>query len=284
MRGRGLRVWSWVGRLVLCVGIGALVHAERPVDRIPPVIASEPGRGGRPVWVSAVAASADGRLRMELFGDGSRRNLEEQVRHIAEARESPCAPQVGVDELLPVMERAPYLSEDLCVSSSIVLSHPEASRDSFEALVRHARDIVGGRVVAVDQGFVNGLPSSLFEVELDTVLRTSGELEASDSLYVVYPYAVFRIGDSIFCREEPRYPYRPQIDDRVLLFPASAPIDEHHMLVWPEPEEVVAEKAGVGLLVAKSLQEEEPFTDPATLDGLIERLRIELARSVDGGS
>lgn len=275
---------SWVGLLVLCVGIGGLGRAERPAAGIPAILASEPEREGRPVWVAAGAAAAEGRLRMELFGEGSRRNLEEQVRHIAEAREGRPAPRVAAADLQPVIERAPYLSEDLCSSGSVVFSMPEVPRDSFEALVRHARDIVGGRVAGIDQGFVNGLPSSLIEVEIDTVLRTSGEFAASGNLYVVYSYAVFRIGDTTFCREEPRYPYRPQIDDRVLLFPASAPIDEHHQLVWPEPEEVVAEKPGVGLLVAKTLQEEEPFADPASLDGLIERLRFELPRSVEGGS
>jgi hypothetical protein len=277
-------VSSWFGLLVLCVGIGGLGRAEQPAAGIPAILASGPERDGRPVWVAAGAAAAEGRLRLDLFGEGSRRNLEEQVRYIAEAREGRPAPPVVASDLQPAIERAPYLSEDLCSSGSVVFSMPEVPRDSFEALVRHARDIVGGRVVGIDQGFVNGLPSSLFEVEIDTVLRTSGEFAASGSLYVVYPYAVFRIGDTTFCREEPRYPYRPQIDDRVLLFPASAPIDDHHQLVWPEPEEVVAEKPGVGLLVAKTLQDEEPFAEPATLDGLIERLRVGLVRSVDGGS
>lgn len=278
MTGRGLRASSRVGLLLLSVGIGGSMRAGKPASGVPAIIAGGPDQGGQPVWVSAGAASADGALRLDMFGDASRRNLEEQVRHIAEARKTAPPPDHTPRDLQPVMERAPYLSEELCLSSSIVFSHPQVPRDSFEALVRHARDIVGGRVVAIDQGFVNGLPSSMLEVELDTVLRSSGDFAASRTLYVVHPYAVFRIGNTAFCRKEPAYPYRPQIGDRVLLFPASAPIDAHDMLVWPEAEEVVAEKPEGGLVVGRSLQGEKPFADFSVLDELIQRLRGDLER------
>lgn len=175
------------------------------------------------------------------------------------------------------MEGAPYLSETLCESSSVVFSPSEAPRNSFAELHRHARDILVGTVADIDQGFVNGRPSSLLAVDVETTLRRSGEVAASDRLYVVSPYAVFRIGSTTFCRTEPSSPYRPQRGDRLLLLPVSGPIDEHSLLLWPEPEEIIAEKASGELVVAKTLRDQAPFVALGNLDQLVERFREVLA-------
>lgn len=284
MRPRAFGAWRSVLLLAIVGGSGFGLATSSSEPTIPPILLGDAAQGGSPVWVAAEAAAVNGQLRMEIFGDASRRNVQEEINAIARARERRPSDRPAAGQLLPAMARAPYLSESLCESSTIIFDHPDVPRNSFEALHQYARDIVVGRIVAIDQGFVSGTPSSLLKVEIESVLRSSGDFAASRSLYVVYPYAVFRIGTTTFCRKEPAAPYRPQIEDRVLLLPASMPIDEHDLLAWPEPEEVIAEKTGSELVVARSLQEQEPFTNLGSLDELIERLQVQLEQGGENGS
>jgi len=115
-------------------------------------------------------------------------------------------------------------------------------RDSWEDLRRYARAIVSGQVVGIDQGFQGGLPMSLLEVEVDDIVRSSDDYAATRTLYVAYPYAVFAVGDKLFCRDEPRFAYRPQIGDHLLLFPSHLPRDRNARMLDVEPTEILAQK------------------------------------------
>lgn len=235
------------------------------------------------LWISArAAATPDGELRWRLFGDSDRsllrhegQSLDRALRRVAGSSLSQ-TPQPSA--LQPAAERAPYLDKALCSRSTVLFSHrrDDKPRDTWEDLRRYARAIFSGRVIAIDQGFQGGLPMSLLEVEVDQVVRSSDDYAHTGTFYVAYPYAVFTVGNQVFCRDEPKFEYRPQVGDRVVLFPSHLPRDRHAQMLDLEPSEILAQKPSGSVFLAEVLRSEEALQGLDDLEALLQRLhRVE---------
>ncbi len=228
------RKWLGAGSALLAAGI--LVGSQQLVAQsTADILARRDSGDPLRLWVSAADATTDaGKIRWEGFDPAGRATLRAEVLQSADLENA---------ALQPVGERAPYLSEDLCSASTVIFSHfgDERPRDTWEDLVRYARGIFAARIVAIEQGFLGGLPESLLEVQIEEVIRPSRHFATSPRFFISYPYAVFAVGDQIFCRKYPKFSYRPQVGDRLLLFPSHRPVDLHALLLVLEPSEILAE-------------------------------------------
>jgi hypothetical protein len=108
---------------------------------------------------------------------------------------------------------------DDCTVRLVPPSHLSPAR-SPEELITRSVHIVSGRVMAIRQGFLHGLPGSLLKVTGD-YLKGSPSAET----YVFYPVAKIRTADGIFCAVPPPGYSPPRLGDTVVYFsPAPIPL------------------------------------------------------------
>ena len=84
---------------------------------------------------------------------------------------------------------------------------------SLSDFATHAEAIVTGRIVAIRQGFLGGMPGSLLRLEADYVKG-----EPSDETYLFYPLARIKTTEGLVCETPLGSFVPPTVGDRVLLF------------------------------------------------------------------
>lgn len=252
--GRFLRL---VLPLVLLLGLSVPSFAQEP---IPDLIDRKIVNVTEPLWVSAEAATGDdGQLVWDYFSSGDREVLKPLIERIDAGTVEEKV--LVARQKLAQEDGSPYLPQRLCPTLDVWIDEPDweeaRPRDSFVDLVQHARAIYKGEVTALEQGFLGAVPHTLMKVEVQDVLRSSEDFAASNHLYVAYPYAAFAIGSRVFCTDDPGYGYyRPQLGDKLLIFPNYGPLDEGEILIKPEPGEILAEKASGSMALPSTLGEE----------------------------
>lgn len=192
---------------------------------------------GARLWISVDRAQRDGAIDWSMFDGLEREELEKQIRLDREAVE-----KLNISRSTLKSQEDGYLPEELCGAATIIFDHFEdpVPRDTLDDLQRFSVAIYETRIVEIQQGFFGGYPASLLTLELISILRSDERYDTESVLYVVYPYAAFTIAGDAFCRIDPRYPYRPAVGDRALVFPSRGPMDSESRLIVPEPEELIA--------------------------------------------
>ena len=214
----------------------------------------EPGLSA-PIWVSAAAAGSEkGGLNAELLPE-----LDRFVERLKTMDTGEDCLYFGVSEITGPRE-AGFLAEG-----------------NLEELGRNALTILEGRVGAIEVGFYAQQPGAVLEVQVDEIVRGNPAFTAGQTIYLHYPQARFSVGDLEVCKEDGRFPPRPESGDRVLVFALRRPLDSDRELINPTPNGVFYEKVGGALVVPPGLQDSASLQDVET----IEDLRQVLSRQGD---
>jgi hypothetical protein len=184
-----------------------------------PLIAQRDRQSSVPLWVSArTAFDKSGQLRPELFETSSLRSLRQnQLKNGSTCREALGAPEL----------------EDF------------APKGSFDDLVASALTIVEGSVVSADMGFLNGIPGTLFSVNVKDIYKSLGIVDSTKKvLYLFIGDATIPASQGVICsRTLSQVP--PRIGDDVFIFASIDPIDaEHRILVVDERKQIVVARFG----------------------------------------
>lgn len=167
---------------------------------IPPVALAQ---DARPVWVSEREAfEPDGSLRKDRFPESVRNDL---------------------DRL-----RALNGTEDCRLFSG---SEPEIfqARDTTDALLRHSRVILAGDVVASEQGFLSGMPGTLYAVKVSRRVKTLPGFNHHVVHLFVNDARIVTSTGLICARNFSEIP-TPKAGDRVLFFSYFDPFDANGTL------------------------------------------------------
>lgn len=190
----------------------------------------------RPIWISAEAATkADGSVDWDLLGDDFRRNYENLKTWPSAVIE------IGKDGV--VYDR--WVSHPRPGGVYWGPTHRDAigrpADETIDDLVRNARYIVQGRVVASQVGFFDSEPATLLTLHVRHMARPekNARTEASEFLRIAYPYAEFRIGEHGFLKGDPSYPPVPSVGDRVLFFDFTVALDADRTVFRPEADKIL---------------------------------------------
>lgn len=247
---------------ILALSLPSIGATEIP--KIPPEI---PTKGterdrGKPVWVEAGRAVVQGGLQTDMFSSMALSHLRWAMRP-AKKQAGPAPPRPKGAPSHP-----PEANEALCETWISTPNEWAVSDFSLEALLEHSELAFLGTVVDVQEGFLYGFEALLFAVSVGEVLqsqRPGGEVEPGSTIYVSYPYASIRIGDQMLCRRGPRYPERPAVGRRILVF-AGEVLDREPWVVKPADDELFFE-SGEGTVVFPAHVGE--FLDPPQWDDFV---------------
>ena len=237
--------------------ISGSVSAQKN-DDIPDALYSLPAQmEGRldPIWVSVeYATDAKGGVKWEVLGEDARENYNMVMSHPADVEyygvRDGCADYGPFDPGEPIAG---------------------IPRDSLAGLVRSSRAVVGGTVIAVAPGFYSRTPATMMNVRVDHQMKQSEWIDSSTHVYVPYPYAKFRIGDACFLSEDPNFPIRPSVGDRVVLFANSDALDTEERLIRPD-HDLIALQTPAGRMFLPRVIENSPDGKPIRdLDDLVEK-------------
>jgi len=216
--------------LIILLSIAAIPSGAQVPDRIEVPI---PNRN-EPMWQSATAVSTgEGEVDWSRFSANSAQTLQELA---AENRELAMRSGRGVPNSEDVLCEHVFGTP---ITESLV---PKPNR-TLHDLVVHSEAMLRGRIVTVEPGFIDGLPSSLLRVEIDEELRTLSGVGSEGHVYVAFPFARFRIGETSFCTGI-EAAYQPKVGDGIFVFLYERPLDNEGVLLLPEPEEMFFEVDG----------------------------------------
>jgi hypothetical protein len=244
----------------ICAGLVLLgsVFLARADSRPPGVIYMKPG-GPRvlPVWVSAeeLATSEKGSLQ-RLFSESDLNTLRSFVAENKRLREE--------QKSRGAQEPTPDCLNSLSTSDEDRMN-PKPNR-SFSDLTEQAIAIYSGRIEEVSTGFFSGIPSSLLRVKVSETFRSS-PLVASGEVLVPYPFAQFKVGDSMFCGGRFGM-YQPRAGDKVLVFIYDPPLNAEGTLVYPRSPEIFFQTSAGRLIVPDLLKTDRAISAAANIDNL----------------
>jgi hypothetical protein len=221
-----------------------------------------------PVWVSADAATTpDGGVDWDLLGEQAK-----SIFHSVERQ-----PLLPV-ELVPQMPDASGVFYETKPDGTTVpwlrygpATHeePGGKLKTLQDVERQASGIYLGRVVGIEEGFLEGDVGSLLRLRTDQVLLPSGALHGTGELYLFWPEARFSIGELNFWKSNPAYPPRPPLGSRVLVVADQrVPLDIGRKLVLPRPDALFVEPPDGGLEISEKAAV-KPGRDLASLDDVI---------------
>lgn len=163
--------------VLVAVGLAGAVAAELPR------VAWSPGAPYPvPVWVAMEEALDDDRVREEWFSDHALQQLDlliESARRLRARRQE--APPLCTEE--PPAE--PPAAAECDVNYLSVVDYAVLN-PTLEDVVDHSEVVLVGRFRDGRPGFYRGLPSTLWRVEVDRVVKWSDEHPQPDEVYVVY--------------------------------------------------------------------------------------------------
>jgi hypothetical protein len=245
---------------------------EEPSPPLPEVLPSPLKGHTVPTWVSAVGASdRSGRLRPDRFApedlaslEGmALRNQSHRAAQLESTRARPGSPPVaGVDclELFggPVMDRVV----------------PKTNR-TLADLIANSKAIYLGRVQKIEPGFSEGVPQSLLRIKVDETLRAAPDERRESHLFLVYPWARFWLGDQPFCTGVAGT-HEPAEGDQILFFRYDSSISEVLPVFVPELGELVFQGASTGLVLPKTLLQDDEVGPVTQLGELVIQVRTAL--------
>ena len=203
-----------------------------------PLLAEIPERrddrraGVAPIWVSERSAVDEkGRLRKELFDPGVVGTLGDPDA-MPGARVGPCA----VNLLQPPIEQFVELG-------------------SLDTLARNSTDVFIGEVVDLQQGFLAGMPGTLYAIRPSRVLSRD---PLAPELYVFLSHARIPLHFGDICSSLSPETVVPRVGDRLLAFLYLEAFDPEKTIYRVDPQrQLIVERSG-RVLVPTALADQLP--------------------------
>jgi hypothetical protein len=152
-----------------------------------------------PLWLSASGATQDGYIKWEEFSKGGRMVVQALVDMADRA----------------LNDKRIEVPEDGCTG----WTHQRDRHDEYipnktlEELATHFGAMYRGRVTAKAEGFFDGLPGTLYELDVE-----SATIPAPARVYFYFPIARIQAEGVVLCHQGKRFPDQPQAGRQVLLF------------------------------------------------------------------
>jgi hypothetical protein len=90
-----------------------------------------------------------------------------------------------------------------------------------------------------------------------------------------YPYAVFPFTNGLICSDDPRFSYRPEREDQIILLSSQQPKGRGRKIFTVEPEELFVAKADGSLVIPQSLMGQViPDDTVKQIEGLVMALGL----------
>lgn len=191
-----------------------------------------------PFWVAASPLSAGDRLSLEAVDSGTRAAIESAL---------------GATPARTHAESVSATPDAPCETITVRPYHFNRDRpyDSLADLRAYALAIYKGRISNSTAGFSRGVPSTLLEIQVDSVIRKGDGYPHQRSFYVEWPAADFRLRGARFCNAAPAEGFAPAIGDEVVLYSYDAPTDEARKFLNLAPEQILLLKGGKALRIGK---------------------------------
>lgn len=151
----------------------------------------------------------DGDLRWELFSYHEVEALTESLATAHRVREN-AAPSVATEE-------------GHCYVHTSTSSRIDIPDLTFPNLRKRAELAVLGRVIGMSEGFFHGNPASMYELQVDRVVKAPKQESRPDTVYFVFGRAEIPVAGEMICVRNSHYPRRPTMGSRVLIFAATIP-------------------------------------------------------------
>lgn len=238
--------------------VASLSAAPASPARVPARIDSASSETAKPVWVSAAeAVDQAGTLRRELFEPHQLTTIDAALELGPSG--GPCTVNLG----------APPLDQFVRL-------------DSLEALVRSSGRIIAGTITGAGQGFLRGVPGTLYSIAVNDSVAAQ---PVPETTYLFLPIARIETGRGSICMTPPANAMSVAVGDRVLLFVHLPSDGENGVIHVVDPRsQLVAERDG-------TVHAPTPLKLPAgrRIEGIMDHVRwlrfAEAARrSTMGGS
>lgn len=193
---------------------------EQEVDFLQRIQSTDPERHA-PLWLSASEATQDGHLKWEEFSRGGKAILDAKVRMAGQALESGSS----------------QIPDDGCATwTRESKRHGYIPNKTLKELATHFDAIYRGRVAASTEGFIDGWPGTLYEVDVENAPRPSPE-----RIYVYYPIARIQAEGMTLCHQGDRFPDQPEIGRQILVFARQSETGSP-LILSPQDEEIFFER------------------------------------------
>lgn len=197
------------------------VPGERPADSLRRIESKDPDRHFS-LWVAASEATQHGYVKWEEFSRGGRDVIQAMIDMGNRARDN----------------HKLDMPRDGCASwTRQGKRHRYIPNKTLKELAGNFTAIFRGRVVAKAEGFIDGWPGTLYEVDVESSSQPSPA-----SIYVYYPLARIEAEGVVLCHQGDRFPDQPAIGRQILVF-AEAPDSETPLILSPQDEELFFERA-----------------------------------------
>lgn len=220
---------------------------------------------GPPLWISAeMVADAEKIVDLDLIDDlHLRRDVEQQRRSLGDrlpVQGSKAGEKPAIASISPAECTSDVLSAELRGGD-----RPSAT---LKDLATYSQSILRGKIRTINPGFASGEPASLLGVEISEVVKGTGP---KSSVYVNYPVARFRIGPFFFCNGEKGF--EPHLEDEILLFDYTGPVDRDHVLYAPRLDQLFFQGQNRQLFLPPHLKDTPDIKSARTLDDIANWLR-----------
>ncbi|MDJ0834937.1 MAG: hypothetical protein QNK37_00390 [Acidobacteriota bacterium] len=144
--------------------------------------------------------------------------------------------------------------------------------NSFIDLVRKAPVILQAEIVGIDHGFFMGTASSVLTLKIQDKIKESDQSIPGGTIYLNYPKATFKVGDTIFCADS-GFPYEPTVGQRMLVFPVTTPHKTDQTFYHVTGEKVFLEDESGKVLIHPEMLLDENLRGVESFSQLLERTR-----------
>jgi hypothetical protein len=171
--------------------------------------------------LSASEATQDGYIKWEEFSRGGRTVLEAKVsmaRRVLE-KENVENPEDGCASWTHQSNRHDYIPNK-----------------TLEELATHFGAMYRGRVTASAEGFIDGWPGTLYELDVE-----NATVPAPARVYFYFPIARIQAEGAVLCHHGKRFPDQPQAGRQVLLFVRGTETGSP-LILSPQDEEIFFER------------------------------------------
>ena len=199
----------WILGLAILLVAGAST-AHPPQSAVPEIVVerSDAALQSAPWWVAAeVATGPEGALNQDFFTAEARERVQALLHSGAEAEEADPWSRM----------RRPGCDAVSMTGESISTMHRPSG--TIRELVEHAERIVHAEVTHWRQGFLDGVPASLYALRPIEIFKgPEASVLPSARLFLVYPFARIPVAGRTICGVGERFPAHPEPGSEILVF------------------------------------------------------------------
>lgn len=202
----------------------------------------------QPAWVSLEKAAPDGFFDGSLFRDDEQDSILGKLAMAPSViNMEPGARNAALQECTPFTIRTFY----------------GIGYNNIEELIETSRFIYSGTVTAIKQGFYVGLPGTLFEFEINDVLKGENP-PAAKMFYIFMPYIRAILGGSLLCYGS----RKPEIGSKVIFFTGFSVIYDELPVFRAESNQLIYSLDGEKPVAPERIRELESLTFSQIIAGI----------------